>query len=100
MLFKCDKCHHIENTACCNYKLREEGDPKLCAECDPAIGKHHNRFIKHKCIGYHLGSDGHAYQVASLLPPGVILIGAYTKGGEVTDSTRSLKRGRKCQNFN
>ena len=45
-IFKCEKCGCAENTALCRYNVRKEGEPALCSECDPKIGKWHNCFKK------------------------------------------------------
>lgn len=50
-LFICSKCGCIENTALSLYWVRSFSDketPPLCSECDPEIGKWHNRFPKQK----------------------------------------------------
>ena len=48
-LFVCEKCRTIENTACCDFWLRNVDKPlclgtALCSACDPDIGKWHGRF--------------------------------------------------------
>ena len=43
-LFRCEKCKTIENTALSPYSWTSE--EKLCSECDPRIGKWHNKFPK------------------------------------------------------
>lgn len=51
-LFKCQQCGCKENTACCNFHWRAANNEKaLCSECDPEIGKWHNRFKKAEFIG-------------------------------------------------
>ena len=46
-LFKCGKCGCKENTALCNFHLlASEWKTVLCSECDPLIGKWHNKFNK------------------------------------------------------
>lgn len=45
-LFRCERCGCVENTAVCHYWTRKEGEPALCTECDPEIGKWHGRFPK------------------------------------------------------
>lgn len=45
--FICEKCGAIENTATSQYWVREmNGEQLLCSECDPDIGKWHNKFEK------------------------------------------------------
>lgn len=85
MLFKCDECHLIENTGTSNYKLREAGDPKLCAECDPSIGKHHNRFTKNKCDDYYIDNSGYARSSKEILtlPSFVKIVGKYNPDGTI-----------------
>lgn len=45
-LFQCEECGCRENTAVCNYWVREtKADKrKVCSVCDPDIGKWHNLF--------------------------------------------------------
>lgn len=47
-VFKCGECGCKENTACCraHIQMSENADKLLCSECDPKIGKWHNRFKK------------------------------------------------------
>ncbi|CAM0042740.1 hypothetical protein VPHK394_0017 [Vibrio phage K394] len=46
-LFKCQECGCKENTACCNFHIASAyGEKALCSECDPDIGKWHNKFDK------------------------------------------------------
>lgn len=59
-VFECTKCGCIENTACSNYWIhtfkpankgllgKDEITDPLCSECDPDIGKWHNKFPKMK----------------------------------------------------
>ena len=49
--FVCEKCGCLENTAPSHYWVREEGQPALCSECDPEIGKWHGWFPKKKYTG-------------------------------------------------
>lgn len=43
--FVCDKCGCNENTATSNYWIQlSHGTQTLCSQCDPKIGKWHNRF--------------------------------------------------------
>lgn len=58
--FECSKCGCIENTATSNYWSRDEAPP-FCSECDPKIGKWHQRFEKKSARGFLLGSDGFLY---------------------------------------
>ena len=60
-IFECSKCGCIENTACSRYWIREKTEPPLCSECDPKIGKWHNRWPKESAKGYFLGNDGYLY---------------------------------------
>lgn len=50
-IFKCDKCGCAENTAVSGYWHKADGEPKLCSECDPKIGKWHGRFPKKSAEG-------------------------------------------------
>lgn len=50
-VFVCDNCGCLENTALSNFWGRTKGEPALCSECDPFIGKWHNRFEKKKWNG-------------------------------------------------
>jgi hypothetical protein len=50
-VFVCDQCDCLENTACSGYWFRKKGDPALCSECDPQIGKWHGIFPKRKWDG-------------------------------------------------
>lgn len=48
-LFQCEECGCRENTAVCNYWIRNDkesscGGRKLCSLCDPDIKKWHNKF--------------------------------------------------------
>lgn len=43
-VFFCNSCGTRENTALCNYWLRQPGEPALCSHCDPLIAKWHNVF--------------------------------------------------------
>lgn len=64
-LFKCDRCHAIENTAMCNHAVnRYEGRPVICSECE--TGTWHGRFPKQHAAGMHLASDGFLYSDAAL----------------------------------
>jgi hypothetical protein len=50
-LFQCEACGCRENTATCNYWLRDEDDSackgkKLCSACDPDIGEWHGQFTR------------------------------------------------------
>lgn len=47
-LFVCSKCKNIENTALSGYWFDLSSTKKLCSECDPKIGRWHNRFPKEK----------------------------------------------------
>lgn len=48
-LFRRSKCGCIENTATSNYWSNEWSEtPQLCLECDPEIGRWHDRFPKEK----------------------------------------------------
>lgn len=62
-IFKCSSCGCVDNTALTRYWIRKKDDPKLCSECDPAIGKWHDKFPKRLAIvvGYKLGADGFLY---------------------------------------
>lgn len=63
-IFKCDKCGCVENTACSNYwtdKFANPPKPTLCSECDPSLGKWHNKFPKESAEGLLLGKDGFLY---------------------------------------
>ena len=46
-IFVCSQCGYLENTALSGYWFRR-GSPPLCSECDPRIGKWHDRFPKEK----------------------------------------------------
>ena len=48
-LFQCEECGCRENTATCNYWIRDEEESackgrKLCSACDPDIGQWHGEF--------------------------------------------------------
>lgn len=46
-VFKCSECGCKENTATSRFRVFvSEDKPALCSECDPVIGKWHNRFKK------------------------------------------------------
>ena len=45
-VFVCDSCGCLENTACSLYWSKQRGEPALCSECDPDIGRWHGRFPK------------------------------------------------------
>lgn len=60
-IFKCDKCNCVDNTAVTYYNIRKNGEPALCSECDPKIGKWHGIFSKESAVGLLLGSDGFLY---------------------------------------
>lgn len=60
-LFQCNKCGCVENTATSMYNCREPGQPPLCSECDPEIGKWHNCFPKESAKGWILCNDGFLY---------------------------------------
>ena len=61
-IFECSKCGCVENTTVSNYwEDRLKGKDPLCSECDPKIGKWHNKFPKESAKGYLLGSDGYLY---------------------------------------
>lgn len=47
-LYECSNCHAVDNTALTNFWADHigEGQPALCSECDPGIGKWHGRFPK------------------------------------------------------
>ena len=80
-LFKCEKCGCVENTATSNYWTADlEGQPKLCSECDPEIGKWHGQFSKDSATGWKLGSDGFLYSEEETKDPqfkhrGVTIVG-------------------------
>jgi hypothetical protein len=65
-LFRCTECGCVENTACSHYAVRERGEPALCSECDPAIGKWHGLFEKGSAEGYLVGNDGFLYSKEEL----------------------------------
>ena len=47
VLFECADCHCIENTALCNANTdRFKKKDLICSECDPLLGKWHEKFIK------------------------------------------------------
>lgn len=59
-LFQCEICGAIENTACSNYhckSLFKETQSK-CSECDPRIGKWHDRFEKRNAHEHGYYTDG------------------------------------------
>lgn len=87
MLFKCANCHLIENTATSNYHLRFPGDPELCAECDPLIGKHHKRFTKKNCEGYYIDDSGYARSPTEILtlPRHIKIVGRYKQDGSIEE---------------
>lgn len=60
-IFKCDECECIENTALSNYWMREDGDKKLCSECDPEIKEWHGVFDKKPAKGYMIDQSGHLW---------------------------------------
>ena len=45
-LFECERCGVVDNTALTNFWLAfvDESKPRLCSQCDPEIGKWHERF--------------------------------------------------------
>lgn len=45
-LFECTVCHIVDNTAVTNFwwDVQHDGKPALCSQCDPQIGKWHDRF--------------------------------------------------------
>ena len=61
-VFLCSRCKIMENTAASHYWIRKEGEPPLCTQCDPAIGKWHNMFerrlLPEDCV---VGPDGYVY---------------------------------------
>ena len=58
MLFQCERCGCVENTALTYFF---EGKKRLCSECHPDIKRWHGRFDKHSAVGLLLGSDGYLY---------------------------------------
>jgi hypothetical protein len=59
-LFKCAKCHAIENTALSNHAVDWcEGRDPICSECE--TGRWHGRFPKRHAVGMNLASDGFLY---------------------------------------
>lgn len=72
-LFKCTGCGCVENTALANYwwKVQHEGKSALCSECDPEIGKWHDRFpkVQASAHGYKLGADGFLYKPSEMVGP-------------------------------
>lgn len=49
-LLICSKCGCVDNTAVTRYwtDCMMDGNPPLCSECDPQIGKWHGLFAKEK----------------------------------------------------
>jgi len=48
-IFRCQECGCAENTALCRYwEAHHNGEKELCSECDPKIGRWHNKFDKVK----------------------------------------------------
>jgi len=64
-LFKCESCGCVENTALCNFNIKDfskDSDGRaLCSECDPKIGKWHGVFPKRPATGLVLANDGFLY---------------------------------------
>jgi hypothetical protein len=81
-LFMCRQCGCIENTACCHYwGDTADGDPPVCSECDPYIGKWHNRFPKRSAVGMLVDQSGNLWSKAQV--DGGMLPAHYTIVGEV-----------------
>ena len=56
--FKCDKCECIESINLCHYwSNRIQKKQLLCSQCDPEIGKWHNRIEKKSAIGIPVNYD-------------------------------------------
>lgn len=78
-LFKCSKCHCIENTACGHYWMRHaDGEPVLCSECGD--GEWHGKFPKRHAEGMRVGTDGFLYEL-TYTPTHTKLIGVVQADG-------------------
>lgn len=73
-LLECSQCHCVENTALCNYNIKDleaagvarvearknrttfdqefKPAPALCSECDPKIGKWHGQFPRENALAF------------------------------------------------
>lgn len=61
-LFRCDKCGVVDNTALGTYWARKSrGEPPLCNECEPDIGKWHDEFLKRSAEGMLIDQNGHLW---------------------------------------
>lgn len=88
-LFKCMKCHAVENTALCDYAVaRHEGRDALCSEC--ATGAWHGRFPKRSAVGMNVASDGFLYsdeaissETARFLKQKIYVVGKVQVDGSV-----------------
>lgn len=50
-LFRCSRCQCAENTALGDYWVKAgSGQPVLCSECSPLIGKWHDRFPRELAV--------------------------------------------------
>jgi hypothetical protein len=75
-LFMCQACGCVENTACCNYwSSQMDGKPKLCSECDPTIGKWHERFTRRSAVGMLIDQSGHLWGKDASLPSHYTIMG-------------------------
>ena len=84
-LFKCSKCHCIENTACgCYWMQHADGEPVLCSECGD--GKWHGKFQKRHAEGMRVGADGFLYEL-TYTPTHTKLVGVVTADGSVSTAT-------------
>lgn len=65
-LFRCSQCGVVDNTAMGTYWMavfkKPSGEPPLCTECDPTIGKWHGAFPRSHADEEFVGGDGRRYR--------------------------------------
>ena len=93
-LFQCTACGGVENTALCEYWMRQrERLPWLCSACDPAIGTWHDHFPQKSAVGYWVDAGGHLWSTPEQAPAHWTIIGQITE----TEDAQTLKARWKAQ---
>jgi hypothetical protein len=58
-LFRCSKCHCVEDTALSNYwSAHLRRNPAVCSACDPKIAKWHGEFPQESAQGWQSDERG------------------------------------------
>ena len=69
-LFECSQCHVVDNTALTEFwwEVMREGNPALCSQCDPSIGKWHDHFPRTNIQDYkrQFGDKSVQYDAAAI----------------------------------